>query len=87
MNADSVSMDVTSLSPFMLVHLEKGEASAKSGGFPIWIIIVIVVIVLLAAAAVAVFFFMKSKGKFGKKTEDAAADSGEDGGTNITGLD
>ncbi len=87
MNADSVSMDVTSFSPFMLVHLEKGEASAKSGGFPIWIIIVIVVIVLLAAAAVAVFFFMKSKGKFGKKTEDAAADSGEDGGTNITGLD
>ncbi len=84
-NAASVSMDVTSFSPFMLVHLEKGEAGTKGGGFPIWIIIVIAVVVLAAAAAGA-FFFLKNKGKK-NKSDDAFDDLGEDSGANITGLD
>ena len=84
-NAASVSMDVTSFSPFMLVHLEKGEAGTKGGGFPIWLIIVIAVVVL-AAAAVGAFFFLKNKGKK-NKSDDAFDDLGEDSGANITGLD
>ena len=85
-NASSVSMDVTSLSPFLIVHLEKGKAASAGGGFPTWIIIVIAVVVL-AAAAVAVFFFTKNKGKPGKKKKDAFDDLGEDVGAGITGLD
>ena len=85
-NADSVSMDVTSFSPFMLVHLEKGEVSAKSGGFPIWLIIVIIAVVFAAIAAAVVIFFMKNKDKK-NKSDDAFDDLGEDSGANITGLD
>lgn len=85
-NADSVSMDVTSFSPFMLVHLEKGEVSAKSGGFPIWLIIVIIAVVFAAIAVAVVIFFMKNKDKK-NKSDDAFDDLGEDSGANITGLD
>lgn len=51
----SASIDVTSLSPVLLVQMEVGEAKAASAGIPFWVWIIVGVVVILIAALVALF--------------------------------
>lgn len=60
--ASSASIDVTSLSPILLVQIEVGGAKA-SGGIPVWVWIIIAVIVLLFAVLVALYLINKNNEK------------------------
>lgn len=52
--ATSASIDVTSLSPILLAHIEVGEGKT-SAGIPFWVWIIIAVVVLLVAVLVVLF--------------------------------
>ena len=58
-NAGSASIDVTSLSPILLVQFEVGEGKA-SAGIPVWIWIVIASVVLVMAILVVLFLINRS---------------------------
>lgn len=58
-DAVSSSIDVTSLSPVMLVQIQVGEAKA-SGGIPVWVWIVIAVIVVLMGILVALYLINRN---------------------------
>ena len=54
-SAESASIDVSSLSPVLLVHLEVGDGKTAAGGIPVWIWIIVGVLVILIGALVALF--------------------------------
>ena len=58
-SAPTASIDVTSLSPVLLVQIEVGEGKA-SGGIPVWVWIVIAVVVVVMAALVGLFLLNRS---------------------------
>lgn len=61
-SAATASIDVTSLSPVLLVQIEVGDGKA-SGGIPVWIWIVIAVVVIVMAALVGLFLLNRSNEK------------------------
>ena len=86
-NASSVSIDVTSFSPILLVQLEIGEASSGIG-VPVWAWIVIGALVLLIVAFVALFLYNRSnQNKASSQRKSAAHSSSGRSSSGITGLD
>ncbi len=86
-NASVASIDVTSLSPILLVQLEVGDGSSSGAGIPFWVWIIIGVLVILIGGAVALFIIGRnSTQKSGalRERQQAASKSVSSG---ITGFD
>lgn len=80
---ESASIDVTSLSPVLLVHLEVGEGKSTGGGVPFWIWIIVGVLVILIGALVALFLInRKNEAKTSSYSEKPSS-----GYSGITGFD
>ena len=84
-SAESASIDVTSLSPVLLIHLEVGEGKAAAAGVPFWIWIIVGVLVILIAALVVLFIINRKNEKNVSSAEKHSASSGSYSG--ITGFD
>ena len=61
-SVSSVSMEVSSLSPFLLTQLEIGKASSGAG-IPVWVWIIIAVVILAIIVLVALFLFNRRNQK------------------------
>ncbi len=87
-NVSSVSMNVSSFSPMMLVHLEIGEASSGTL-IPVWAWIVIGVLVLLIVVFVALFLYNRSNQKKNSSESRSTSSRSSSGkaSSGITGLD
>jgi hypothetical protein len=81
-SAESASIDVTSLSPVLLAHIEVGEGKSSGAGIPVWIWIVIAAIVLLVGVLVALFLISRRNGN-SSSSEKHSSDSY----SGITGFD
>lgn len=84
-SAESASIDVTSLSPVLLIHLEVGEGKAAAAGVPFWIWIIVGVLVILIAALVVLFIINRKNENNVSSAEKHSASSGSYSG--ITGFD
>ena len=83
-SAESASIDVTSLSPVLLVHLEVGEGKTAAGGIPVWVWIIIGVIVILIGALVALFLISRKNENRDSSVERHSSSGSYSG---ITGFD
>ena len=83
-SAESASIDVTSLSPVLLVHLEVGDGKAAAGGIPVWVWIIVGVLVLLIGALVALFLINRKNENKVSSHENHSASGSYSG---ITGFD
>ena len=61
-SVSSVSMDVSSLSPFLLAQLEIGKASSGAG-IPVWVWIILAVVVLVIVILVVLYLFNRRNQK------------------------
>ena len=84
-SAETASIDVTSLSPVLLVHLEVGEGKTAAGGIPVWVWIIIGVIVILLGVLVALFLISRKNETKASSGERHSVSSGSYSG--ITGFD
>lgn len=97
--ASYIAMDTTSLSPVLLIWVEKGEAAGSSagtsseGGIPVWVWIVVGAVILIVAVMVALYIAGKNSQKkssdYRRERIEAAAQkkSSDDDDFHITGLD
>ena len=85
----SASIDVTSLSPVMLVQIEVGSGKTASSGIPVWVWIVIAVVVLVMVLLVALFLLNRSNEKRNSALEERQRMSQHSAHTSsgITGFD
>lgn len=93
-NATEASLDVTGLSPIMLVNLEVGKASAAGTSLPIWLWIVIGAVVVVVIALVVFYFISrgnenKRQAKRQERLENYSAKAGSkrEGPSSVTGFD
>lgn len=84
-SVSSVSMDVSSLSPFLLAQLEIGKASSKGAGIPIWVWIILAVVVLAIIILVVLYLFNRNNQKNSGGNEQPAHKSEHQ--TTVTGFD
>ena len=61
-SAEAASIDVTSLSPVLLAHIEVGEGKSSGAGIPVWIWIVVGALVLVVGVLVALFLISRKGG-------------------------
>ena len=84
-SAESASIDVSSLSPVMLVQIEVGSGKSASAGIPVWVWIVIAAVVLIFAVLV-VLFLISRKGQ--QNSSSVRTNSYEESASySITGFD
>ena len=82
-SAETASIDVTSLSPVLLVQIEVGEGKTSGGGIPLWVWIVIGAVVIVMAVLVALFLInRKNEAKTSSRSERTSS-----GYSGITGFD
>ena len=84
-SAESASIDVSSLSPVLLVQLEVGSGKTAAGGIPVWVWIIVGVLVILIAALVALFLINRKNESKISSGEKHSVSSGSYSG--ITGFD
>ena len=86
--AESASIEVSDLSPVLLVQLEVGEGKA-SGGIPVWVWIVVAVLVIVVGALVALFLINRSneQKRSALRERQRAAQNSEFTSSGITGFD
>ena len=61
-SAEAASIDVTSLSPVLLAHIEVGEGKSSGAGIPVWVWIVVGALVLVVGVLVALFLISRRNG-------------------------
>ena len=79
------SIDVTSLSPVLLVQLEVGEGSGSGFAIPFWVWIIVGVVVLLVIVLVALYLINRSNEQ--KRFEETLRHSAYSSNSTITGFD
>lgn len=87
-SAASASIDVSSLSPVLLVQIEVGEGKAAASGIPFWVWIIIAVIVLLLVALVVLYLINRKneeKRSAARRERESSRKSSYSSG--ITGFD
>lgn len=86
-DAENASIEVSSLSPILLVQIEVGEGKA-SAGIPVWVWIVIAAVVLIVAVLVVLFLVNRSneQKRYSERTERRSSHS-HNTSSGITGFD
>lgn len=87
--ASSASIEVSSLSPVLLVQIEVGEGKSTGGGIPFWVWIIIAVIVILIVALVVLYLINRSneQKRLEARRERESAPRRTSYSSNITGFD
>ena len=79
------SIDVTSLSPVLLVQLEVGEGSGSGFAIPFWVWIIVGVVVLLVIVLVVLYLINRNNER--KRFEETRRHSAYSSSSTITGFD